>query len=421
MNNFITLFFIIVFSPIWAFSQKKVTPEQFGALGNGVNDDTKSLQRAFDTGEEVILNNTYKVTASLFLKSSIKGNGEIRFDRDYISLIVNGHDLSIQNISFDYLRHTGKMIRLIGSDNISFDNCKFKNVGSLMDKQSTGMLVITRKCRNIHISKCVFSHCWTSAKHASSGVWIEFSDQENRCKQIYIDSCRFEDFQPYTNADAIKVLAQNYDVYLYVSNCFFYKCEKRALKFQARQCFSHNNKIYVSRPMYCAIDFQRGHGSSVNDTIVLDYDGISYFNPNSGLLYRGVCIAQGYVNISNLNIKCLNGIVNMHQAAIGLQSFPDYDDGIIRNVNIKESSFGGVASLLKLSHKVNSVERMIMSKCLFEGYKGAKELVLGRANLKKCNLQYEVSGDSKIGDYVVNIQKSSSLKVRRSKYGRKIK
>lgn len=63
-------------------SNEFITPEMFGAVGDGINDDTNAIQEAFNHVSDnsvVLLNGTYKVTSTINVNSSLKINGKILF------------------------------------------------------------------------------------------------------------------------------------------------------------------------------------------------------------------------------------------------------------------------------------------------------------------------------------------------------
>ena len=68
-----------------------VTPEQFGAKGDGTTDDTLALQNAFNSGHIVITKNIYKITSRVNIKNSIfmEGNSYIIADTSLTGVAVS--------------------------------------------------------------------------------------------------------------------------------------------------------------------------------------------------------------------------------------------------------------------------------------------------------------------------------------------
>ena len=47
-----------------------VLPEQFGAVANGVTDDSKAIQAAIDTNKQVVLQGTYRINNPIYIKKN---------------------------------------------------------------------------------------------------------------------------------------------------------------------------------------------------------------------------------------------------------------------------------------------------------------------------------------------------------------
>ncbi len=389
-----------------------VTPEIFGAKGDGVVDDTDALKKAFSTGMDVILEQQYRVSKTLNLKSSLSGGGTILFDRDGISINCVESSISVRDIIFDYQRHYGRMVRLNGVTNVTFDSCSFLNVGNLDQKFANGMVVISDGCTQINIKGCKFAHCYSSPMSSSQGIWIQQKNKHNH--HIYVSDCVFDDFQTIEDADAIKVLGDNYDCYLYVENCEFRRCAKRAMKFQGRECHSSNNKIYVTEPMYCAIAFQRGYGSTTKDTIIIDYDGKSTVNKDAGLLYRAITISQGHVKVEELNMLERKIVNNTHQAVLGFVSYGD-DDRKISDVMILNSHFSNGGIFMKVAERVSEIEGLTIKSSVFVDHISKPVLNLHRAILKNSEIGMDVQSgrDNKINIGVMQMDTSNTINIRK--------
>ena len=79
-----------------------VTPEMFGAIGDGESDDTTAINRAIDTNKKVIFGKDYKFT-TIILKNSIEAygvlNGNIIIDSSNINVDFNSINGSISLIA----------------------------------------------------------------------------------------------------------------------------------------------------------------------------------------------------------------------------------------------------------------------------------------------------------------------------------
>lgn len=141
-----------------------VTPEMYGAKGDGATDDTDAIQSAFDSGFPVLFTNakTYIVASSLVIPSNIVidlngctikkksgldfhliiiddeeniliRNGELNGNGDNISGSVNGrlilanrvNNLTLYRCNFSDNKNWG--VNINASDHITVENCKFIN------------------------------------------------------------------------------------------------------------------------------------------------------------------------------------------------------------------------------------------------------------------------------------------------------
>jgi len=79
-----------------------VNVKDYGAVGDGVTDDTDAIQAALDVGKNVLINEgTYLITAHLYFLQdygTIDGTGELLFNSSVGLNIVNTTDVTVRNI-----------------------------------------------------------------------------------------------------------------------------------------------------------------------------------------------------------------------------------------------------------------------------------------------------------------------------------
>lgn len=115
-----------------------VTPEMFGAAGNGITDDTVALQAALDSGSIVICKKTYKITGSVTMPKgvSISGNGTIVVDNNgnFFDAVICSGDNNITGITFTDTATTYDTLKyMIGGNevkNVTVEGCIFNNIHS---------------------------------------------------------------------------------------------------------------------------------------------------------------------------------------------------------------------------------------------------------------------------------------------------
>lgn len=118
-----------------AVEEKFVTPEMFGAIGDGIADDTEAIQKAIDSGSPVTLpNKTYYIGRPLYMKHS-----NIAFNAENATIEYGGTDYAIifTNVHYKTVRFgdinapNGGCIKLLsenGSNCVSYIDLYFSRL-----------------------------------------------------------------------------------------------------------------------------------------------------------------------------------------------------------------------------------------------------------------------------------------------------
>lgn len=173
-----------------------VTPEMFGAYGDGVHDDTDAVDKAISNGNVKLSAKTYCVYDCVIKASGRKiiGTGSTINHGARHGLVVRAgiHDIEINCISF------------IGTYTPNTD--EFSNGGVVVASSS---LTEFYESYNIHINACSFD----------GGV---FGIVANSTKNIEIDSCNFGSFvfKPIDNAGGYGILTQSC-INVNIHDCYF--------------------------------------------------------------------------------------------------------------------------------------------------------------------------------------------------------
>jgi polygalacturonase len=158
-QHFVILTILIILKPAISLSKPfryyhddskivQINVKDFGAVGNGIQDDTRSIQNAIDSSVKVhnslvIFPNGIYMVSSLDIKSNIQGskkttikNNKLKLDSYLFCNVSKRKNITIKSIIFDgstKLDKLGKLVRgsiplfIKQSSDIAIINCSFKN------------------------------------------------------------------------------------------------------------------------------------------------------------------------------------------------------------------------------------------------------------------------------------------------------
>lgn len=201
---------------VWCFgngpegtSKNFVTPEMYGAKGDGVSDDTAALQACLVNGNNVILSGTYLITGPLNIANRhnifIFGGSIVRpSDQTFNTLVGKGCDnITIENVTFDgngnnrEMTYTWKdniqacMILASQSKNISVIGCRIYNYnygvfinGADVENEESSF---QNTAMNGVIQNCVFNNCHSAVDTYGKAILIDhnsFYGNTGKCVQV---------------------------------------------------------------------------------------------------------------------------------------------------------------------------------------------------------------------------------------------
>lgn len=271
----------------------RMTPEMFGAYGDGTNDDTTAVQNAINFTDKVYFDKQYSISKiDLKSNSEMLGNGE---------LIGNTQ---------------GHMIDVIGEISTPITNVKIKGLTfkhSDVTFTQSAFIVYLRYAQNVVIEDCYFTH-WTG----DAICMDNFQSTQKLTKNIYIRNNKF--INENTGRQGITILTASH---VYIKDNYF------------------ENTSYQQMPG--AIDIEPWYNAESGD--LTDYvieDIIIDGNYCSNSIYD-----TSFVNVwvrydqNMYNVKITNNTVNNSNTASGikLQTTAGTLDGVknvfIANNNIK--------------------------------------------------------------------------------------
>ncbi|WP_455386462.1 glycosyl hydrolase family 28-related protein [Lactiplantibacillus pentosus] len=205
------------------FEDRGVNVKWFGAVGDGVTDDTAALQDVFNKYDKIFMPaGNYVITKTLIIKKSnltIYGQGvTILLDADdTVAVNMQGANIKLYDLNFRLVegRFSGKqfclgiadassnvtldninisgftncVIDTYNSKNLVFNNCEFSNAMTTATAENpeitNGYGIVLQCSKHVQIINCDFNHIY---RHC---VYISCSAEHNTdyCDDITIDDC----------------------------------------------------------------------------------------------------------------------------------------------------------------------------------------------------------------------------------------
>lgn len=347
-----------------------VCPEWFGAKGDGIEDDSKALQKAADFAAGTTLrltkNRKYKYTEGVTIQSntSIEGNGSTIVKACYGSFLHNincNADVVDENISINGLNgitlndsYRGLWLWMVGVKGLKISNCSFSNHTPL-DADQHSQWGITVSGENIDINNCSIDNSggglFSDGIHVYNAVNCSIHD----CVIITEDDCiGFAPEIPKSQISFDKYNRLSTNIRLYDNrltgnrNCIRFEVRENAPKVFAYRNVNINDNILdgttSSVGSFLYLHDYRKQNSFLND---------SYFIRNvtvEGLLKGG---GRNFIEVFGKNPEKLpKGVVN------------------IKNVHIS----GIKANMKEFENYIRciGVDNIVMQGCIFTAIDSAK-------------------------------------------------
>lgn len=110
-----------------------VTPEMYGAVGDGTADDTQAIKSAINSGSPVLLKNTYKTTSTITITNScptIENRGNVNYTGDSYAFKISGCRNKTYNFGFITASSGGGVLLDSTDGYIQYLNINFNNVSA---------------------------------------------------------------------------------------------------------------------------------------------------------------------------------------------------------------------------------------------------------------------------------------------------
>lgn len=142
-----------------------IKPETFGAVGDGVNDDTEALQACFDyaedNGKNVLLTKTYKITGQIFIPSNI---------------VISGYGSVITYVYVGSSYNDSQLFCLTDCENVKIEGITFKGSGAKTSSYDITICIGGFNASYIDVVDCKFLDSPTIGCiffHSSNHITVE--------------------------------------------------------------------------------------------------------------------------------------------------------------------------------------------------------------------------------------------------------
>jgi len=359
-------------------TESVVTPEMFGAKGDGVSDDTQQVQKAFEH-HNILLQNDYYVSDayvdeySLLTVSDntrIVFNGSIKLaassvGRLYIIDMTDKHNITLVGsgvIDGNRAAHIGEdeqwvhCINVIGGENITIDGI------TCINAWGDGIYIGNHLCKEVHVRNC------TMRNNRRNNMSLTC------CDGAYITGCLFAEANgqnPRAGIDIEPNAGQ------YCTNVFFDDCT-----FVDNETYNILVSIYIEPPVKSIIKFTdcRTNGqnsfSVMSPNVVIDVDNLTHESDAAYQYSQRIEIVEGsYLDFNCDVFNVTTGYVLLHSNA--------------NNVAITGNIYGAPQRLIHSNAAMTTLKNVIFDCILhYDGVSLIPDTCQERALCTSYNLQY---------------------------------
>jgi hypothetical protein len=364
-----------------------VSVKDFGAVGDGVTDDTAAMQAAVDAGQYEIdlVGGIYRITSVVTFDENnmIIKNGTLLFDGPNTARLakITGDNVTFQNVVFDgnNLQPKSSLVYVEAStDRPVFNQCTFKNItgvyhGTTPLNQCYALLINPYAVTNFEVVNCLFKDLikyndginTVPVTPAAVGLGfiggICFMPDDlavpTAAQPIptvgLVTGCTFDNIQTilaaglsigdqadFNDADAIRTYGEPSGAEIlsvHVADCIFRQCSKRAFKFRAAESIAHDCEIYAEGMQYGMI-------VPIDITDNIKIQNIKVFASTAKPVQSGVQWAPGPLVFNRETL--VQGLFVSH-CIVGVGFFSDgaskpLRNFVLRDIFINQASGGGI-------------------------------------------------------------------------------
>lgn len=279
----VLLFFFVFCLSYSVFACKIASVKDYGAIGNGVVDDTKAIQSALNDNKRVLFpEGKYLITNTLNITSGhrLKGrNCVISSQNTDVAISVYGSNVVLEDLEFDGNYSTIHGIWVRQGSNIVIKNSVLHCFMGSNEDQANG-IVISSKVSNVSIEGC-------RIRDIDAPINGIIGDLYGSCQGVLImkvnncviKDCEFENIKSEEDGDCVQVFSgrindNEWDAStVTIKNCVFYNIWHRGIKLQASKCKVERCTFTAdsTRRPFVAIDVFGNDCHIANVFVNLDY------------------------------------------------------------------------------------------------------------------------------------------------------
>ena len=180
-----------------------VTPEMYGAAGDGITDDTVPIQNAVNNSKIVYMQNSYLITSGIEVPEGVMifGTGDITIS-DYMHTFTLSGNNTIMGLTFsDNLALENEWSHIYGLevDNILIRDCKFNTIGlgyAILMDHSTRIQILNNDIKNYSFGGIMLFHTCSYADIINNRLYNSRWRSADHNYPISISGYQDHDFGP---------------------------------------------------------------------------------------------------------------------------------------------------------------------------------------------------------------------------------
>lgn len=297
------------------------TPEMFGAVGDGVSDDTQAVKDALATGKPVLLTKTYRLTEGVDAVNDVIGYGGCLFmDATSVYVLHTAHNVKGVEIKSDNTHYVEIGIYVDDtSNNPRIEDCYVHNLynseNSDIDHSVAGILVTGTSVNNVVtirrnvIKNIVADYTFWQSVYSAGGIWV-------MClSETVIDENTIINVVDSYNGDGISVIPRAATNATYtVTNNRIKGCGVDGIKVNAKGSLIDHNVIDLDSdtgvPTFTGV---YGIRNLNEDTMISNNMIFSNNNANSSqAIYSERAVADGFENVSFVGNTIKNTLIGVY-------------------------------------------------------------------------------------------------------------